>query len=280
MDVLFAINPKGFPEPIAFFNRGNSCDCYYLIMPTRYYKNAPIAEAIVNIQYRQNGTFDCAAVRSLDKVFAERFPVVSPVHMVQFNVNSLESGEIEPIAPPKPAEVGIRLSNPQNDRVLQIHQGSFALSHLAPYSSWGQFRAEVKSLWEAFVLNYCEVTVTRCSLRFINKITIPHPSVEMSDYFHLYPQVPKGIPQDISGMLLQLQMPQDDIASTAVVNLALAQPELPDHLTVVLDIELMAERLELKANSDEIWNTLDLARNRKNELFESFITDETRKLIS
>jgi len=249
-------------------------------MPTRYYNNAPIAEAIINIQFRQIDPFNCATIRALDKVFVDKFTTSTPIHWVEFNVIGLEPSGVPSAASTMPSEIGIRLSNLNNDRVLQIQRGNFAFSHMAPYSSWGEFRAEAKPLWDKFVSNYCPIEVTRCSVRFINKISIPHPSIELHDYFHLYPKIPKGISQDVNGMLLQLQMPQSDISSTAVINLALAQPELPNHMTVVLDIDLVAEQPNLAPSSADIWATLDKARNRKNELFESFITDETRKLIA
>jgi uncharacterized protein (TIGR04255 family) len=265
---------------IVFFNRQEPGDCYYLIMPTRYYKNAPIAEAIINIQFRQAEAFDSAVVRALGEVFAERFPIKSPIHFVEFNVGSLEPNSPGSPAAPTPTEVGIRLSNEKNDRVLQVQQGSFAFSHMPPYSSWGQFRAEAKSLWELFTQNYGSLTVTRCAVRFINKISIPKSTIELRDYFNLYPQLPEGISQDVAGMLLQLQMPQSDLGATAVINLALAQPELPEHMTVVLDIDLLADQPGLAADSPNVWAALDQARTRKNDLFESFITDETRKIIS
>lgn len=271
---------KDSQEPIVFFNRITPCDCYYLIMPTRYYKNAPIAEAIINIQFRQVGNFDCAAVRALDAVFADRFPIKSAIHQVEFNVENLGSDVPGAVPPPTPKEVGIRLSDEKSDRILQIQHGSFALSHMPPYSSWGQFRAEAKFLWEKFLTSYSEVTITRCSVRFINKIAIPHQSIEMQDYFHLYPKIPESISQNVSGMLLQLQMPQNDINATAVINLALAQPESPDHMTIVLDIDIVTDLSHTAVESEDIWSTFDRARTKKNELFESFITDETRKIIS
>jgi uncharacterized protein (TIGR04255 family) len=249
-------------------------------MPTKYYKNAPIAEAIINIHFRQIDTFDCTKIRALGDVFAEHFPVVAPIHMVHLSVGDLGAGKVDTIPSHAAMEVGVRLTNDKSDRVLQIQQGSFALSHMAPYSSWGNFRAEAKSLWEKFVASYCDIEVTGCSVRFVNKVVIPHPSIELSDYFHLYPKIPEGIPQDVNGMLLQLQMPQADIGAVAVINLALAQPELPNHMTVVLDIDLVVGQADaIPSGSPDIWTALDRARNRKNDLFESFITDETRKLI-
>jgi uncharacterized protein (TIGR04255 family) len=151
---------------------------------------------------------------------------------------------------------------------------------MAPYTSWEEFRSEAMLLWEKFVSNYCPIEVTKCAVRFINKVSIPQVSIEMRDYFHLYPQIPDGISQEVNGMLLQLQLPQADIEAIAIVNLALAQPDLPNHMTVVLDIDIFAEQLNLSSASPTIWTALEKVRARKNDLFESFITDETRKLIS
>ena len=251
-------------------------------MAEKSYPNPPIAEAIISLQFRQETPFECSQVNHVGQLLAAKFPNSSPIHLfeVNFGVVPEDMSAANRRESPRPIEVGIRLANDLNNRVLQIQQNSFTFSHMAPYTSWENFKAEILELWQLFTDNYPALAVTKVSTRFINRISIPQVSIELYDYFHLYPKIPEGIPQDVTGMLLQLQMPQKDIGNaTAVINLGLAEPTLPNHLAVILDIDLFTEVPGLPSNSSALWEQLDKSRQRKNELFEAFITDETRKLF-
>ena len=106
------------------------------------------------------------------------------------------------------------------------------------------------------------------------------PKFDAQRFFNIYPTVPQGIPQDIAGLFMQLQMPQADLddKSTAVVNVAFDSSTGIEAPTIILDFDIFkAEEIEPK--SDDVWNTLERFRIRKNELFEACITDETRTLI-
>lgn len=245
------------------------------------YTNPPIVEAIVDFKIRLKKPFEIDKLKHYASRFSEKFPTQSFVQLFKLNIGPVSSdGNVAKEGGPPPVDVGVRLTNGKNDRVLQLQQGSFTLSHLAPYTSWEVLRDEAKVLWDDLALNYEPFVVTRCALRFINRIVIPKASIELSDYFNLYPQIPKGIPQDISGMLLQLQMPQTDLdASVAVVNLALAESDKPTNTSVVLDIDLFSPLVDVEPTSEKLWETLELYRNRKNDLFETFITDRTRELF-
>lgn len=248
----------------------------------KQYPNPPITEAVISIRFKQEGPFDCKALGEFKRSVQENFPVSAPVHLLELTLSSptLENGAVGAMLP-SPTEVGLRLATATNSRVIQIQQSDFTLSHLPPYESWAPFINEMKLLWEKFVERYVAVSVTRVSVRFINKIEIPKVSIEMEDYFNIYPTIPKGIHQDFTGMLLQVQMPQPDLGnSTAVVNLALATPDDPKNIAIALDIDLFTEMQSVDSRSPAIWETLDNSRNRKNELFEAFITDNTRRLFS
>ena len=124
------------------------------------------------------------------------------------------------------------------------------------------------------------LAVSRCAVRFINRINIPLDSIEISDYFNLYPSIPKDISQRVNGMFMQLQVPQTDLEpeAMAVINLAITEPEQPSQVSVLLDFDIY--RIEdMDPRSDNVWAALNQFRLRKNSLFEACITNNTRGLI-
>jgi len=152
---------------------------------------------------------------------------------------------------------------------------------MAPYSKWEEFVLEAQSYWAKFVEVCSPEAATRSAVRFINKINVPGQSIELRDFFHLYPQIPEGIPQDVNGMLLQLQMPQQDLGREvmAVINMGLGEPDRPNHIAVMLDFDIFAVS-EIEPKSDQLWVRLEQFRTRKNQLFEACINDKVRELIA
>lgn len=174
---------------------------------------------------------------------------------------------------------GIRLSKTDDSRVLQIRHEGFAYSHMAPYTDWVTFRAEARPLWKRYRKVCPEAKLTRCALRYINRIDVPETKIEPYDYFGLYPKVPEALPQqDVIGMTLNLQMPQQDLQCVANIGQALGEPVKAGHISIILDIDIF--RLKIEDWDDETaWAFLEKLRDRKNEIFEACITNRTRELI-
>ena len=126
----------------------------------------------------------------------------------------------------------------------------------------------------------CQLEVDPLCARYINRIDIPETKIEPYDYFGLYAKVPESLPQqDVIGMTLNLQMPQQDLQCVANLGQALGEPVKAGHISFILDIDIF--RLQIEDWDDEAtWAFLDKLRDRKNEIFEACITDRTRELIN
>lgn len=250
-------------------------------MSFAHYDKAPVVEAIIDLQVRYKERAEACRFDDCYAKLASQFPSKAPIHQVHMGVLNtgvvgsgmhFQSGQMQ---------VGLRLSTQANDRILQLQQKGFTYSHLPPYTDWNTFSGEAKGLWRTFVETCDPEKVTRVAVRFINRVIIPRDIIELYDYFNLYPHIPQGIPQDVNGLFLQLQMPQPDLAPPvlAVINLAIDQPPGPGQMAILLDFDIFKPG-EYAPGSNEVWDFLDRLRMRKNELFEACITDTTRSLIS
>lgn len=248
-----------------------------LTMP--YYAKAPIVEAVIDIQTRFDEQPEIAKFEAFQTHLAEQFPRKDPIQLLRMGLNQPEkdSGWETNI---DHSVSGLRLSNADNSRVLQLQRMGFTYSHMPPYTSWDVFRSEARRLWEIFVETCRPVAVTRCAVRFINRIDIPSERAELSSYFQLCPNIPPDISQEVNGMFMQLQMPQRDLSedSVAIINLAMTEPTQPNQVSILLDFDVFQVG-EIDPNSEVLWEVLDRFRSRKNFLFEACITDNTRSLI-
>lgn len=247
--------------------------------PQKRYKNAPITEAVIEIRIQPPESFGPDTLRNLAESFKADFPKTAPMRLVQMGV-AAQAQPDEPLSfSSSHGVVGYRLSKANDSRVLQIRRDGLAYSHLAPYTEWATFKAEAQPLWAKYRTAIPGAKLVRCALRYINRVDIPETKIEVYDYFKLYTKIPEQLPQqDVIGAALSLQMPQLDLECMAIINQALVDPVKPGHISIILDIDVFRQSIETWQDS-EVWTFLDKLRDRKNEIFESCITDRTRKLI-
>jgi uncharacterized protein (TIGR04255 family) len=248
-------------------------------MLDRHYSRAPITEAVIDLRVE----FDTPPTQSDFLQGAERlrgqFPVQAPIHFFEMNFGPGDD-DLQPSFNSAQTEVGVRLTSAEHNRVLQVQRHGFTYSHMPPYSQWSSFSEEAKNLWNAFVASYRPATVVRVAVRYINRIVVPSSTAKFDEYFTLYPTAPPGVLDEVTGCFMQIASPQRDIAenAAAVINFALEPNTLPGNLSFLLDFDVYST-CRCDPTSPEIWELLGRLRARKNELFESSITDKSRGLF-
>lgn len=250
-------------------------------LDVEHYPKAPIIEAILDIQVKPSAPTSQDVFTQLGGTLAAEYP-----QSANLNINQLRVGiTVAPVAATAPSIAhsvttsGLRLLRP-NERVLIVQPRGMTFSHMPPYTSWEIFETEARRLWERYVAFVKPESVIRVALRYVNRIDVPGQRFELSDYFKLYPEIPKAIPQDMNAMFMQIQMPQSDVAPDmmAAINFATAGRINEHTSSMILDIDLFAVRT-LTTSSEEVFKVFDQIRTRKNELFEAFITEKTRELF-
>ena len=219
-----------------------------------------------------------SAFKNLADSLKPAFPKLAPMQLMQMGIEASQEDQAANQSFSQ-THIGYRLSKSDDSRVLQIRHDGFAYSHMAPYTDWDTFRAEAYPLWLRYKEACPGALATRCAVRYINRVDIPGKTIEIEDYFKLHPEIPDSLPQpDVVGMTMMLQMPQSDLGCMAVINQSQVPPIQPDHVAVLLDIDVFRLAIETWTDS-ELWEFLDKLRLRKNEIFEGCITDRMRELI-
>ena len=247
-----------------------------LRMSKLHYSKAPIIEAVIDIQAAFQSEISIEELNIFADSLKEQFPIRQKIasFRMQFDPQLKDEANNKQIS--SRDEIGLKLVDAANTRILQLKKTGFTYSHLPPYSDWSNFSGEARKYWDLFVQHFKPATVSRSAVRYINRIDISDDTVEIKDYLNIYPHIPEGVSQIVTGMHLQLMMPQDDLQSMAIINEAVVEPAFDKGFSVLVDIDLFnSSALE----PSKVWNILEQLRNRKNDIFEHIITDETRRLI-
>lgn len=243
----------------------------------QHYENAPITEAIIDLRVARCAELTIEKLKtSCDKIITE-YPNIEP----QFEV----SGKIE-VQPGVSAstsaqqeQIGYRCTSKDWKYICQSRINGLTFSRLAPYESWQPFRDKAKQCWDNYRNSTKPTEITRLAVRYINRIDIPHQTVELKDYFRTSPEVPPDMSKSIAGFFTQLRIRQNDIAAQLLLNQAVVPSSHEGVTSIILDLDLFREN-DVPQDEPEIWAFFETLHARKNDLFESCITDKTRELFT
>jgi uncharacterized protein (TIGR04255 family) len=245
-------------------------------LKNRHYDKAPIKEAIIDIQVENSSSLTLASFEKVEILPPRGYAERQKVMMSQLR-GQLEEGVFTATA--KQDQMGYAFVGGEGKHVVQFRVNGFTFSRLAPYQTWDQLRNEAKTLWDSYRQIVGALPVVRIGLRYVNQLDLPVPMRDFRDYIRLYPEISSDLTQLLAGFFLQVQIPQEDLGAMLILNEAMVPPSGPNVVSVVLDIDVFKQGLKLESD-DDVWNTMDAFRLRKNLIFEGCITNNTRELIS
>ncbi len=238
-------------------------------------KNAPIIEALIDISIRMKDDLRVEHFDTLADLISNEYPEKKKRHKWEGKLE-FKKGE-RPLSDVSETVDGYIFSSADKKQILQTRLDGFTFSRLKPYETWDIFRKEALRLWK----KYAEITspeITRVAVRFINKLEIPLPISDFSDYLTAAPTVPASLPQSVSGFLTRVVIHEPSIDAAAIITQALEQIVSPDILPILLDIDAFKLKPEGISETDA-WQILEQLRNFKNTIFFESITEKAKELF-
>jgi len=241
----------------------------------RHYKKAPITEAVIDIQIENGNSSDLKDVERLALRLKDEFSTRLPIHQLQMGFQVSAGADPEFL---KDQQVlGFRLDRP--GRVIQFRTTGFSYSHLPPYSDWPTFSAEAENYWSMYVAEFKPTRANRMAVRMINRLPIPSADIRLETCLNFYPTLPDSLPTDAQSLFMQLQLPMKHVDANAVAVLGLySAPPVPNENAIMLDIDLIIQR-SIPIGED-VFKTLNVIGEAKDDIFEACITDKIRELIA
>lgn len=236
------------------------------------YKNAPIKEAVFDIQVSGLEKITQKEIEDLHVFFDKKYPKKRKSYNHYGQIEFKESLEISNET--KSEFRGIIFSNEDNNRQVQFRLDGFTVNFLQPYPNWEEFYKEAFSLWKIYLENLKPLKIERIALRYINRIEIPLPLNSFQEYIVNMPPIPKSLPQLYSGFFMQIEVPCQKEGFSALITQTIETPN-KSNVPFILDIDVF----KIINNNDFDFEDFNYIREIKNSIFEDFITDKTRNLF-
>lgn len=242
----------------------------------RHYEHAPIVQAILELRVM---TPDDLIMEDLEALnFGQDYADPTTLYHLQGQLTFSEEGSVA--SEPQRDHVGFGFAREDGTRVIQVGLRRFAFIWSGEYTHWGEFSTEAEAAWLAYKGAARVVSVERVGVRFVNQIRLPEGHVEIKDYLRTSVDISAYLPQAVSSMFFQVEIPIVELDAGATVTSALMSEG--DSQALLLDIDVKTSTVlstEDEAFDVGVRGTLDRLRFAKNYVFEACITDATRGLI-
>ena len=243
----------------------------------RHLKNAPIREALIDIQFEPQLSID--ALNYFAEAVSSKYDKQTKIWQQSFGLEIVPEGDSKTIS--EQAIIGIRFDSEKLGHIVQVRVNGFTFSKLAPYKDWEEVKVAAQEAWRDFVKFSKPATVNRVAVRYINALEIPLPINDFSEYLTSSPQVPKELPQGLSAFLQRVVMVEPKTQYAAVVTQALEEPKSATQsntITIFMDIDCFQVK-QFETCNDDLWTTFDGLRDFKNAIFFEYITERTAELF-
>jgi uncharacterized protein (TIGR04255 family) len=242
----------------------------------RHLTKAPIVEAIIDFRVKLPSGYKVTNLLSLQKKLSKSYPQVEERRAFEGGLR-LKDKEVEQILKDRGLQ-GYFFKSHDEKCVVQFRKDGFTFSRLSPYTNWEKVSAEAKTLWELYAKTAKPELITRLATRYINRMDLPLPMDDFNQYLTAPPTIPESLPQDVSHFLSRLTLHDPKLDLVAHVTQALEKSLKPDHIAILLDIDVF-KQMDLGFPESDIWPTFEKLHDFKNRIFFDNIQEKTARLF-
>jgi len=242
----------------------------------RHLEHAPITEALIDCRIKAPTGFKVDAFQALKAKIGNDYPRVEEQRGFEAEVR-FEGGQLSQSSKQR-GMVGLIFRSKSGENVAQFRIDGFSFSRLRPYTSWEQIFREAFRLWKMYRDLVVPDFITRIAVRYINRLRIPLPLGDFSEYLCSPPVVPPELPRQVATFLTRIVIPASDFSADATITQALERPVDLNFVTIILDIDVY-RRKQFEVDDEKMRSEFEELRQLKNRIFFSSITEETARLF-
>jgi uncharacterized protein (TIGR04255 family) len=243
-------------------------------IPERRYNNPPVVEAFCEV-YFTGSRWDPTIPGLFYEKVRKDFPQKSLMEQIgiEAQIGFGQAGFRR-----VPVESRMRFAREDNSQLVQLARDLLVVNQLPPYPHYELWRAVVLSTIDVYRQLACPEGIAQLGMRYINRINVLSPGIQMEHYFRVYPELPEELGPAHGPFMLQLVMSPVCPGHQLTLTLGSSPPEQPGSLSCLLDLYDVVV-VGGRSAFEEVQCLLDEAHVNLVHTFENTIADASRKLF-
>ncbi|MBI3271456.1 MAG: TIGR04255 family protein [Planctomycetes bacterium] len=240
------------------------------------YKKPPVVEALCELHFEDSAWDETVPGRFYDSVKDGGFPVKRQKEVQEAQVSISSRGE---------AHAGVRRLPPwmqfvseSGDRLIQLGRDLLVVNQLQPYPRFDDWEPVIQTALKIYRELAEPKAIAAIGVRYINRVVIPLPRIQMEDYFTIYPRLPQATGDQHGAFMLRVELPAQKGGHSVLVTFGSAPADKPEEIAHLLDFYdtlRPSTSLRIEAAAAEIRT----AHDNVEVAFEGSITEKLRQLF-
>ncbi len=238
-------------------------------------ENAPITEALIDIQVKLSESLDIEVFLEPYKIFQQEFPIKEERQEIITEIKVVK-GKSQPVVN-KSQPIGYFFKTQDKAKLVQFRKNGYTFNKLRPYSNWSDIVSEARRFWEIYRDTIKPDSITRIAVRYINHLNLPLPISDFGVYLTNSPTILKGYPPKLDGFLSKLIVSDPAVRITSHITQQLDKTT-SKYAVVILDIDVFNKDL-YSSTDNKIWKIFENFHNVKNKIFFNSLTNNALELF-
>lgn len=238
------------------------------------YVSSPIIEAICEFRVASDAEWDLTIPGLLYEKIKKHFPKREQRFVQRVDTTQNAEGRKHRLS----TEERIVFLTDDGKSFIQIGSYLLAINCLKPYPTWNRFKSKIEKAFNTLAAIVDIKGLQRIGLRYINRIEVPGPTVNLDHYFGFRPFVGSNLPQVMQNFIVGCMFPSSDEQDVCKVQLTNATPEKPGNSAFLLDLDYFLSKPQA-VGADKALEWVETAHQQVETIFEGCLTERLRKIF-
>lgn len=244
----------------------------------REYQDPPIVEALCQFTFAKQLEWNVAIPGQLFEKLRSNYPKSPASQEVVQASFTPQANEGDANLTVNRGEQRILYSDKTGSRLFIANSVAASANSLRPYEGWPSLRRRLVDGFERLNEVVSVPGVSRVSIRYINRISVPLQAVDTDEYFTIPVRTAEAGKAGYSGFVSRVESVLRDGKTQANTIFASMPSENPSEVNFLLDFEFYRD-YNIPIELEGAYTDADELKVAENQEFESSITDKARELF-
>ncbi|MDI6803315.1 MAG: TIGR04255 family protein [Bacteroidota bacterium] len=245
-------------------------------MSSRKYINPPVIEIVCEIRFKVKNPNDISVPGRFYEKIKDEYPNKEELHEYEAKLEFSKEDIQQKV---RTKLLGMQYKTNSGEKLIRVAPNMVSAHHIPPYSNWEKFIPTAKKAFDIFREIVQPDGIERIGLRYIDRVEVPKISFDLSEYFKIYPHIPKVEDRNITQFFMRLEMSFFNGRDVLILSIHKSQEKLADKTVIILDWDYVLAKPE-EVSMDNVLNWIEEAHDKVIEIFEESITDSCRQLFN
>jgi uncharacterized protein (TIGR04255 family) len=239
---------------------------------SKIYKNPPVIEAVCEFRFKPESPWDGTIPGLLYSKIHDDFPIREDKIRFETKIRPHEKEILNEVTSTK----RMHFLNNERTNLVQAGQNMLAINKLAPYTHWNDFKSLIGRILNEYKQIAPPKGFERIGLMYVNRLDFEETTIDLKEFFSLYPFIPDGLAPHHGDFILRINFPHENSRDNLFLIFESTKPKIPGGLSMFLNFDYSLLKPD-EVSLGQVTDWLENAHNHIEDAFEKCVTEKCKE---